>query len=142
MAKSGIFERILLINIILILSFAAMFLVTAETSWTQDSLIEHTAHRYMTAKMDAPEGKGRITGRAINAPDFRVTVLTSNIQPVTTVGSEELQNGTRTYEALLEPGTYILAVDAEGYETLDIKDLEVLPGQDLVLDIKFSKKNT
>lgn len=141
MAKSGIFERILLINIILILSFAGLFFMT-ETSWTHDGVIEHGDNRYIIREIDALEGKGRITGRAKDAPDFKVTVLTSTIQPVTTVGSEKLGNGIKAYEVLLEPGKYILAIDAEGYKTLDIKELEVLPGLDLVLDIKFSKKHT
>ena len=87
-------------------------------------------------------GKGRIIGSAKNAPDFKVTVFTSTIQSVRTVRSEKLDNGSKVYEVQLEPGKYILAVDAKGYETLDIKDLEVRAGQDLELDLKFSKKQT
>lgn len=139
MEKSGIFERILLINIVLILSFGGLFFIT-ETSWPRNGVIEHDNHRYIIREMDALEGRGRITGRAKHAPDFIVTFLTSMIQPVRIVKSEKLGNGSKIYEVLLEPGKYILTVDAEGYETLDIKDLEVRPGQDLELNLKFSKK--
>lgn len=141
MRISDLFERILLINIILFFFLGGLFFI-AETSWTHDGAIEHGNHKYTVRDMSELNGKGRITGRAHDAPDFQVTVLTSMIQPVRTVGSQKLDNGNKIYEVMLEPGTYILAVDAEGYETLDIKDLEVLPGQDLVLDIKFRKKLT
>ena len=141
MRISDLFERILLINIILFFFLGGLFFI-AETSWTHDGAIKHSDHKYTVSGMPELNGKGRITGMAKDAPDFRVTVLTSMIQPVRTVRSEELDNGSKVYEVHLKPGKYILAVDAEGYETLDIKDLEVLPGQDLVLDIKFSKKQT
>jgi hypothetical protein len=137
MKQSGIFERILLINIILILSLGAMFFAT-ETSWTHDGVIEHGDHLYTLNET----GTSRVIGAAKDAPDYKVTVLTSMIQPVRKVGSEALENGVKVYELSLDPGIYILAVDAEGYETLDIKDIEVRPGHDLRLDLKFSKKQT
>ena len=141
MRITDLFERILLINILLFLLLGGLFFLS-ETSWSNDGLIKHSEHTYSSTKIAELNGKGRITIKAKNAPDFKVTVLTSTIQPVNTVGSEKLSNGSKAFEIQLEPGKYILAVDAEGYETLDIKDLEVLPGQDLVLDIKFSKKQT
>ncbi len=141
MRITDLFERVLLINILLFFFLGGLFFI-AETSWTHDGVIEHSDHKYTVSEMAELNGNGRITGRAKNAPDFKVTVLTSTIQPVRTVGSEKLDNDSKVYEVQLEPGKYILAVDAEGYETLDIKNLEVLTGQDLELDLKFSKKQT
>jgi len=141
MRISDLFERILLINILLFFFLGGMFFI-AETSWTHNAAIEHSDHKYTVTDMAELNGKGRITGMAKNAPDFKVTVLTSTIQSVRTVGSEKLDNGSKVYEVQLEPGTYMLAVDAEGYETLVIKNLEVRAGQDLELDLKFSKKQT
>jgi hypothetical protein len=141
MRITDLFERILLINILLFFFLGGLFFIT-ETSWTHDGVIEHRDHKYTARDLAESNGKGRITGNAKNAPDFKVTVLTSTIQPVTTIRSEKLDNGSKAYEVMLEPGKYILAIDADGYERLDIKDLEVLPGQDLELDIKFSKKQT
>jgi hypothetical protein len=141
MRITDLFERILLINILLFFFLGGLFFI-AETSWTHDGIIEHGDHKYTVRDMAELNGKGRITGRAQNAPDFKVTVLTSTIQPVRIVESEKLDNGGKVYKVQLEPGNYILAVDAEGYETLDIKNLEVRTGQDLELDLKFSKKQT
>ncbi len=141
MRITDLFERILLINILLFFFLGGLFFI-AETSWTHDGAIEHGDHKYTVSEMAKLNGKGRITGTAKNAPDFKVTVLTSMIQPVRTVGSEKLDNGSKVYNVLLKPGKYILTFDAEGYETLDIKDLEVRTGQDLELDLKFSKKQT
>ena len=141
MRISDLFERILLINILLFLLLGGLFFLS-ETSWSHSGVIEHSDHKYSATKAAELNGKGRITGKAKNAPDFKVTVLTATIQPVSTVESEKLRNGSKSYEVQLEPGKYILAVNAEGYETLDIKDLEVLAGQDLELDLKFSKKQT
>lgn len=139
MRISDLFERILLINILLFFFLGGLFFLS-ETSWTLDGVIEHGDHKYTVQDMVDLNGKGRITGKAKNAPDFKITVLTSTIQPVRTVVSKNLGNGSKGYEVLLEPGEYILAIDAEGYETLDIKALEVRPGQDLKLDLKFSEK--
>ncbi len=141
MRITDLFERILLINILLFFVLGGLFFI-AETSWTHDGAIEQSNPKYIVSDMSEFNGKGRITGRAKNAPDFKVTVLTSTIQPVKTVVSEKLDNGSKVYEVQLDPGQYILAIDAEGYETLDIKDLEVRRGHDLVLDLKFSKKQT
>lgn len=141
MRISDLFERILLINILLFFFLGSLFFISG-TSWTRDGVIEHGNYKYTVGDMAGLTGKGRITGTAKNAPDFKVTVLTSTIQSVSTVISEKLDNGSKAYEVLLEPGKYILAVDAEGYETLDIPDLEVRTGQDLELDLKFSKKQT
>jgi hypothetical protein len=141
MRITDLFERILLINILLFFFLGGLFFI-AETSWTHDGVIEHGAHRYTVIDAAEMNGKGRITGMAKNAPDFKITVLTSTIQSVKTVGSEKLDNGSSAYEVQLEPGKYILAIDAEGYETLDIKDLEVRSGHDLELDLEFSKKQT
>ena len=141
MRITDLFERILLINILLFFFLGGLFFI-AETSWTHDGVIEHDDHRYTIIDTSELNGKGRITGMAKNAPDFKVTVLTSTIQSVSTVGSKKLDNGSRAYEVHLEPGKYILTVAAEGYQTLDIKDLEVRTGQDLELDLEFSKKQT
>lgn len=141
MRISDLFERILLINILLFFFLGGLFFIS-ETSWTQNGAIEHGDHKYTVRDMAELNGKGRIIGSAKNAPDFKVTVFTSTIQSVRTVRSEKLDNGSKVYEVQLEPGKYILAVDAKGYETLDIKDLEVRAGQDLELDLKFSKKQT
>ncbi len=141
MRISDLFERILLINILLFFFLGGLFFIS-ETSWTHNSAIEHGDYKYTVRDMAELNGKGRITGRTKNAPDFKVTVLTSTIQSVRTVESKKLDNGSKVFEVQLEPGKYMLTVDAEGYETLDIKDLEVLAGQDLELDLKFSKKQT
>ncbi len=141
MRITDLFERILLINILLFFFLGGLFFI-AETSWTHDGVIEHGDHSYTVIDTAELNGKGRITGMAKNAPDFKVTILTSTIQSVSTVGSEKLDNGSSAYEVQLEPGKYILTVAAEGYQTLDIKDLEVRIGQDLKLDLKFSKKQT
>ncbi|GBE41392.1 hypothetical protein BMS3Bbin09_01295 [bacterium BMS3Bbin09] len=138
MRISDLFEKILLINILLFFFLGGLFFISG-TSWTHDGIIEHSDHKYIIRDAGLT-GKGWITGKAKNAPDFKITVLTSTIQSVKTVMSEKLDNGSKAYEVLLDPGKYILAVDAEGYETLDIQDIEVRTGQDIELDLKFRKK--
>lgn len=141
MRISDLFERILLINILLFFILGGLFFIT-ETSWTYNGVIQHSSQKYTVRETAGSQGKGRITGIAKNAPDFKITVYTPAIRPVKTINSKTLDNGSKAYEVHLKPGTYILTVDAEGYAALDIKDLEVRAGEDLELDLKFSRKQT
>ena len=141
MRITDLFEIILLINILLFLVLGGMFFI-AETSWTHNGAINHSNHKYTLTNMPELKDKGRITVKAKNAPEFKITVLTSTIQPVGAVVAERMDNGSKVHEVELKPGQYILAVNAEGYQPLDIKNIEVRTGQDLELDLKFSKKQT
>lgn len=141
MRVSDLVERILLINILLFLFLGGLFFVS-ETSWTHDGVIRQNGLKYIAAETAELKGKGRITGWAKDAPDFTVTVLTSTIQPVKTIRSKTLDKVSKGYEIALEPGMYIITVDAEGYASLDIKDLEVRPEEDLQINFKFSRKQS
>ncbi len=82
------------------------------------------------------ETKGRIVGRIRNNPGCEVQVLDATSKK--TVKSCVVKQEGTTYELQwLEPGTYILVVKATGYETLDVHDLVVKAGNDLVVDLEF-----
>ncbi|MBT3375488.1 MAG: carboxypeptidase regulatory-like domain-containing protein [Lentisphaerae bacterium] len=101
--------------------------------------VEAAKPRYVSKDHGAWKEKGRIVGIARKAPAFEVTILDSSKQKVKTVAAEALKDGRRAYEVWLAPGTYILFIKAEGYETVDLHDLEVKRGADLRIDLEFTK---
>jgi hypothetical protein len=111
----------------------------AEDKSAQSGKIEAAKPRYVSKDQEAWKSQGRIVGIAKLAPGFTVTILTTNKQEVATVKAEPLKEGSRAYEIWLKPGVYIMVVSAGGYESLDIKDLEVKTGNDLRIDLEFSK---
>lgn len=83
------------------------------------------------------EEKGRVVGRASNAPAYQVDVID-------TQGSVALSHtfaaGTRGFELQwLKPGFYTLKVTAEAYPALEVKNLEVKAGNDLLLPLEFTR---
>lgn len=110
----------------------------AEKQGSQLGKIEAGTPRYVSKDHKAWKSRGRIVGIAKEAPDFKVTILTSSKRHVKTAESEKLEDGGRAYEIWLEPGSYILLISAVGYESLDIKNLEVRSGRDLRIDLEFT----
>ena len=106
--------------------------------WAGSGKIEHGNPQYISKNHEAWKSRGRIVGLARNAPDFNVTILTSSKQVSQKAVSEKLDGGRRAYEVWLNPGEYTLLIDAEGYETLDIHNLEVRAGYDLRIDLEFN----
>lgn len=95
--------------------------------------------QYVSKNAKAWKSKGRIVGTAKQAPDFKVTILMSEKRKVKEIEAEKLKDGGKAYEVWLEPGSYIMVVSATGYESLDLKDLEVRKGNDLRIDLEFTK---
>jgi hypothetical protein len=105
----------------------------------QRGKIEAGKPQYVSKNHEAWKARGRIVGIAKQGPDFKVTILTSEKRKVKTIEAEKLKDGGRAYEVWLEPASYIIVVSAEGYESLDIKNLEVKAGNDLRIDLEFTK---
>lgn len=127
------FRKLFLILLILTLSVAM-----SENSWAGSGIIEHSNPEYIFKEHDAWKSRGRIVGLTRNAPDFTFTILTSSKQVVKKSASDRLEDGGRAYEAWLKPGVYILLIEAEGYEPLDIHNLKVRAGYDLRIDLEFN----
>lgn len=113
--------------------------ISAEDKTVQHGKIEAGKPQYVKKDHEAWKSKGRIVGIAKDAPAFTVTILTASKQQVAMASSEELKDGKRAYEIWLEPGTYVMVVSATGYQSLDLKDLKVRKGNDLRIDLEFTK---
>jgi len=80
--------------------------------------------------------KGRIVGRVRNCPGCQVKALDAKSKKV--VKSCAVKPGGKAYELeMLSPGKYILLVTADGYEALDVHNLEVKAKNDVRVAIEF-----
>lgn len=111
----------------------------SETKDTQAGKIEAGKQKYVAKNHQAWKTQGRIVGIAKQAPAFTVTILTSDKKEIKTVKAESLKTGSKAYEIWLKPGTYIMVVKAGGYQCLDINGLKVKKGNDLRIDLEFTK---
>jgi len=82
--------------------------------------------------------EGRIVGVAKNAPAFKLTAHNGAGHVYAALEPEVLENGDRPYELWLNPGTYVLRVEASGYEPLELYSVVVLRGNDMRLDLTFA----
>ena len=82
------------------------------------------------------QAKGRIVGRVRNCQGCQVKALDAKSKKV--VKSCSVKPGGKAYELeMLSPGKYILLVTADGYEALDVHNLEVKAKNDLRVAIEF-----
>ena len=81
------------------------------------------------------KGKGRLVGAAKNAPHFKAQACTPCGKKVIKTAMSE-KGGSYEVEKL-KPGKYLLRISAKGYETLEIKDLEVKANHDVRIDLEF-----
>ena len=100
--------------------------------------IEAGKPRYVRKNHEAWQSRGRIVGIAREAPQFTVRILDASKQEVESTTAEKLKDGKRAYEIWLQPGTYILVIEAKGHETLDVHGLKVKRGFDLRVDLEFT----
>jgi len=124
---------------LLLLSFSVVSADSEKKVSSKSARIEHGKPQYLPKNNDAWKSKGRIVGISKDGPDFKITILTQEKKEIRTASSEKTKDGQRAYEIWLEPGKYIMVVSATGYESLDISDLEVKSGNDLRIDLEFSK---
>ena len=81
---------------------------------------------------------GRIAGRFRNAPLCEMDALDSSGD---IVKSTRVRYGAAAYElGMLKPGVYTLRVSAKGYQTLELKGLQVKARHDLLVNLEFSAK--
>lgn len=112
----------------------------AEEKTPQNGKIGAGKPHYVSKNAEAWKTKGRIVGTAKQAPEFKVTVFTSEKRHVKEIESGKEKDGVRAYEVeWLQPGSYIMVVSAVGYQSLELKNLEVKSGNDLRIDIEFTK---
>ena len=100
--------------------------------------IESGKPRYLKKSHEAWTAKGRVVGIAKDAPAFTVTILSTAKKQVAKVDAEKLKGTKRAYEIWLEPGTYIILVQAAGFAAYDLHNLVVKKGHDLRIDLEFT----
>jgi len=94
--------------------------------------------KYEERNGKAWEEQGRIVGRVRQAPAFKAEALDADGKAVL---STDVAAGAKSYELQwLKPGVYTLRVSAEGYETLEVKGLEVKARSDLLVGLEFESK--
>lgn len=115
----------------------AALLVGAVAAAAEEGTIEAGRSTYRARPEKYWKGRGRLVGIAKKAPVFEVTVLREG-KEIASQKAEEGKDGTRAYEIWLEPGTYDLRVEAQGYRTLELKGLVVKANHDLRTDLEFT----
>jgi len=97
--------------------------------------IEAGKPTYRLKNHEAWQDQARIVGPLRNAPLCEIDVLDSLGEIVASTG---VKKGEASYELQwLKPGVYTLRVSAKGYETLEVKELEVKTRHDLVVGLEF-----
>jgi hypothetical protein len=133
-------NSISLVLVVVLGLFCCLSLAGEEQQQVEVGKIEAGKPQYVKKDNEAWKVKGRIVGIAKAGPDFTVTILDSSKQKVKTVSAQKLKKGGRAYEVWLKPGTYILLIQAPGYQSLDLKDLKVKAGFDLKINLEFTKQ--
>ena len=100
--------------------------------------IESGKPRYLKKGHEAWAAKGRVVGIAKDAPAFTVTILNTAKKQVAKADAEELKGGKKAYEIWLQPGTYVMLVQAKGFGAYDLHNLVVKKGHDLRIDLEFT----
>jgi hypothetical protein len=139
MKKRGLSSRGVVAAVLVGCCVGSLLSAAPEEKKAPKGKIEAGKAQYVAKNAEAWKTKGRLVGVAKQAPEFKVTVLAGEKREVKAVEAEKLKDGGRAYEVWLEPGTYTLVVSAAGYESLEIKNLEVKAGNDLRTDLEFTK---
>jgi len=91
--------------------------------------------KYRPKNHEAWREKGRIVGLLRHSPECEIDVLDSSGK---IVKSTRPKKGAHSYELQwLKPGKYDVRVSARGYQSLELKGLEVKARNDLFMNVEF-----